>query len=291
MPNSKPITKAVITAAGRGTRFLPITKVIPKEMLPIGNKPTVHYLLEECKNSGVEQVCIVIREWGSLTEQYFAEDKELKQYLVEKDKKDLVDEVDRPGIGLQVSFVKQDPALPYGNGAPVLSAKSFIGDDDFYFMQGDDLFTYHTDTPLVELQNAWQSDGSLGAVLGAVTRSEEDIAGKLGSIVTEGENQNGFYYMTDMVEKPEIDKVPSTLATVGRVLLHADIISYLQDQSERLLREEEDSTREFYIWDAILAMRDRYKLAAKALSGEWLTTGTPEQMWEAQVKLNNWLSQ
>lgn len=264
------VRKAIITAAGRGTRFLPITKIVPKEMLPLGNLPTIHYLIKECKDSGIEEVAIVVREWGSLTEKYFEQDKQLEDYLEQKGKTDLLKTIQDPTLGLKITFVKQDPDLPYGNGAPVLSARNFFDADDFLFMQGDDLFAGRN-LPLEDLSLGWFADNSLGAMLSGVEATKEEIVGKLGIFDLSKQHSSGFHYVNRFVEKPGPEDVTSNLANVGRVVLKGVIAEYL----DRLVTVR-DPKRELYLWDAIMMMKDNYDVGVTSLSSKWYTTGTPK---------------
>ncbi|MFW5702434.1 MAG: sugar phosphate nucleotidyltransferase [Candidatus Dojkabacteria bacterium] len=271
-PPEKRIKKAIITAAGRGTRFLPITKIVPKEMLPLGNLPTIHFLIEECKRSGIEEVAIVVREWGSLTEKYFEQDRELEDYLEQKGKTELLESIKDPSLGLKISFVKQDPSFPYGNAAPVLSAENFFDEEDFLLIFGDDLLKGNR-LALDEMSRGWFADDALGAMLSGVEKETEDIIHKFGIIDVAQQHETGFHYVKGFVEKPGPKEVVSNITNVGRVLMRGEISEYLK----RLLTVR-DSKREFMLWDAIMMMQDKYEVGVTTLSSYWYTTGTPEEL-------------
>ena len=138
--NKRKITKAVIAAAGYGTRFLPATKNQPKEMLPIIDKPIIHYLVEECVESGITDIIIVCRFGQQIMEDYFDNHSELEHYLLSNGKKESLEKIIHIPEMANFVYVRQKKTLPYGNGSPLLAAKNLIDDDEsFAFLFGDDL--------------------------------------------------------------------------------------------------------------------------------------------------------
>jgi len=135
----KKITKALITAAGRGTRFLPAVKSYAKELVPILNKPQIQYLVEEAIAAGITEICIVHRPSDTSLKNYFTPDSELTDYLTKINKLDAIESLQKIWDSTKLIFIPQDPTLPYGNASPILAAKSFIGLNPFVFMFGDDL--------------------------------------------------------------------------------------------------------------------------------------------------------
>jgi len=133
------ITKAVITAAGRGTRFLPVVKAYVKELIAILDKPNIQYLVEELIGAGITDIAIVKRPSSTELEKYFTPDPELEKYLSENNKIEMIDSLKFIHSKAKISFIDQPPQLPYGNGSPILAASDFIGSDPFVYAFGDDL--------------------------------------------------------------------------------------------------------------------------------------------------------
>jgi UTP--glucose-1-phosphate uridylyltransferase len=283
---NREVKKAVITAGGRGTRFLPATKVIPKELIPIGNYPTIHYLLEECKQSGIEEVCIVVRERGSLTEQYFEPDLELREYLQEKGKDNLLERVENPNLGLKLTFIEQDKSLPVGHGAPLMSAKDFVDGDDFAFMFCDDLVK--ADTPaLKKVLETWKSLPELsGVVMGAEVPMGE--IHRFSTVKFKGEKQvsaageeTEVGLLEDFIEKPQTEaEVFEPLCFIGRAAYSSKIFEHLQQN----LEDGKVAAGEFSAWDAMVSLAQEQDFGV-VTHGKWLTTGTPEQMKRAQKEI------
>lgn len=294
MSNNK-VKKAVITAAGRGTRFLPITKIVPKEMLPIGNQPTLYYLLAECKAAGIEEVCIVLRERGSLTEKYFERDLGLEQHLEEKGKFDLLERIKDPSLGLEISFEVQNPAFPIGHGAPVLSAKDWVGEDAFAMLFCDDLIS--AETPgLTQLVNAWENNPELAGVV-MTSPVAADLIHQFSSVkvrpgISVGSSNGdshgdksgslaGVRLLEDYIEKPKPDQVFSLEAFIGRAVYSSAIMAHLEEN----LGANRDSHGEFSTWDAMVSLSRKQDIGVLMVDGEWLTTGNDEQMRYAAKRI------
>lgn len=280
------IRKAVITAAGRGTRFLPITKVVPKELLPIGNQPTLYYLLKEAKDSGIEEVCIVLRERGSLTEKYFEHDVELEAYLQEKNKPALLEAIANPSLGMKVSFVAQDQTLPIGHGAPVLSAKDWIAGEAFALFFCDDLIK--ADVPgISQLISSWEANTDLAGIVQTVSFSAEKILNTFSSVkYRSGVERNAGGYtvgeLENYIEKPKtLDQIFSTDTFIGRAVYSAEILMKL----EANVAAKRAFDGEFSLWDAMIDLAQEKPVAGQRLVGEWLTTGNQEQMQAAAQAL------
>lgn len=285
MNSNTKVTKALILAAGRGTRFLPITKIVPKEMLPIGNKPTLHYLLEECKNSGITDVAIVLREWGSLTEKYFAEDRELEESLTAKGKFELLKAIEDPALGMELTFIKQHASYPMGHGSPVLSAKDWIGRDNFAMLFCDDLVKSETPA-LKQLITAWQENPELAGITMS-SAIPMDLIKSYSTIKFKSDRLNAnVKLLEDYIEKPKTEaQIFSNQCWVGRAVYSADIVRYLE---ENLTNKVVDNGGEFSAWDAMLAMSKDQPVGVLEVDGEWLTTGNPEQMKIATQKILGW---
>ncbi len=295
------IKKALILAGGWGTRFLPATKIIPKEMLPIGNKPTLVYLLEECKASGIEEVMVVVRERGLLTEKYFERNEDLEANLRAGGKNDLLELISDPSLGLKINFIEQDKSLPSGHAAPVLSAADWIGNDPFVLVFCDDLVHGNT-SGIAQLTSVWKNNPDLNSVVMSAEVPLEEI-NKFSSVkykveaednsnLTMHEPQKGFRLLDDYIEKPQRpEDIFSSECFIGRAVYGAEILDYirknLQDrQSVEANGNSGDDVRgaakgEFSLWDAMLAQTKEGKVGVVKIDGKWLTTGNPDQFREA----------
>lgn len=275
MTNSPKVTKALIVAAGRGTRFLPITKIVPKEMLPIGNKPTLHYLLEECKTSGITEVAVVVREWGSLTEQYFAPDKGLEEHLKAKGKTELLEAIANPGLGMQIDFLKQRPEYPVGHGSPVLSAKDWIGVDNFALFFCDDLFKAEVPA-LKQLMDAWNANPELAGIVSSSEMPRKEIHSKSSLKFRPDKLNAGVRLVETYIEKPKTEaEIFSNECFVGRGVYRSDIIEQLE---QNLIDQVVDHNGEFNTFDAMFAGPNQGRYGALKIDGKWLTTGNPSEM-------------
>ena len=216
-----PITKAVFPVAGLGTRFLPVTKASPKEMLPLVDKPLIQYVVEEAIASGIEEIIIITGRGKRAIEDHFDISFELEDILRQKGKRKLLAEVQKISNMLDICYVRQKE--PSGLGHAILCAKNLVKGEPFAVLLGDDVIdakvpvlrqmleVYYTyNAPVIAIQEVDRSQVSNYGIIKA-TRVEE-----------------GVYRVTDMVEKPSVDKAPSNLAIIGRYILTPDIIELLK---------------------------------------------------------------
>jgi len=216
-----PITKAVFPVAGLGTRFLPATKASPKEMLPLVDKPLIQYVVEEAIASGIEEIIIITGRGKRAIEDHFDISFELEDVLRRKGKRKLLAEVQKISNMLDICYVRQKE--PSGLGHAILCAKNLVKGEPFAVLLGDDVIdakvpvlrqmleVYYTyNAPVIAIQEVDRSQVSNYGIIKA-TRVEE-----------------GVYRVTDMVEKPSVDKAPSNLAIIGRYILTPDIIELLK---------------------------------------------------------------
>jgi UTP--glucose-1-phosphate uridylyltransferase len=222
------IRKAVFPAAGLGTRFLPATKAQPKEMLPLVDKPTIQYGVEEAVASGVPNIVVVTGRGKNAIEDHFDVSKELEAFLESRGKKDLADEVRKISELIQVSYVRQGE--PLGLGHAVLVTETIIGDEPFAVILADDVYDA-TPPALKQMIDVFERAG--GPVL-AVERVPMENVSAYGVIAGEPapEFGKGVYRITDLVEKPPREQAPSDLAIVGRYLLTPDIFPALHDTAK-----------------------------------------------------------
>lgn len=220
----KKVRKAIIPAAGLGTRFLPATKAMPKEMLPILDKPTIQYIVEEAVASGIEDIIIVTGKGKRAIEDHFDFAPELEQNLAEKEKFELLDKVNYSSNLADIHYIRQKE--PKGLGHAVWCARNFIGDEPFAVLLGDDIVESHR--PCLR-QLIEQYENTHSSVIGVQRVSEEDTHryGIIDPLSKEGRR----YQVNSFVEKPAPGTAPSNLAIIGRYVLTPEIFLYLDEQN------------------------------------------------------------
>ena len=218
------VTKAVIPAAGLGTRVLPATKSVPKEMLPIVDRPAIHYIVEEAVRAGITDILIITSRGKSSVEDYFDRAPELEERLLSTGKEDQYRQIMDVTQMANIQYVRQQEAK--GLGHAVLCAKSFVGNDPFAVLYGDDVIISPPDQPAIgQLCQAYDRYG-LG-VVGMKEVTPEQIL-KYSSLAVEP-LEGRAYRVTDMVEKPAPDKVLSLYSILGRCVLPAQVFSILEE--------------------------------------------------------------
>jgi UTP--glucose-1-phosphate uridylyltransferase len=219
----KKIRKAIIPAAGLGTRFLPATKAMPKEMLPIVDKPTIQYIVEEAIESGIEDIIIVTGKGKRAIEDHFDNNFELEDNLIKKQKFELLESVTQPAK-VDIHYIRQKE--PLGLGHAVWCARKFIGDEPFAVLLGDDIVD--SKKPCLK-QLIEQFDISGCSILGvqAVPHNETYRYG----IVAVSSRDGRKNYVDYLIEKPSIDDAPSNLAIMGRYILTPEIFDFLEKQN------------------------------------------------------------
>jgi len=216
------IRKAIIPAAGLGTRFLPATKAQPKEMLPIVDKPTIQYIVEEAVASGIEEIVIIIGRGKRSIEDHFDKSYELEDALLKKNQLSRLEEVQRISNLANIYYVRQKEAM--GLGHAILCAKNFIGDEPFAVLLGDDIVM--SETPcLKQLINVFEYCNSSCI---AVQEVPEDQVHKYGIIKPKGANiEPNLFYIDSLIEKPQKEAAPSSYAIMGRYVLRPEIFDIL----------------------------------------------------------------
>ena len=220
------VRKAVIPAAGLGTRVLPATKAVPKELLPLADKPTIQYVVEEAVASGIEQITFVTSRTKRALEDHFDEAPELRAALESKDSNDArarLAEIERPETLASYAFVRQQ--RPLGLGHAVLCARAIVGDEAFGVLLGDDLVDNDAVPCLKQLIRAHERHG--GCVLAVMRVPHEDVS-RYG-VVSLGEQVGpGLHRVMDLVEKPAVNEAPSDLIVIGRYVLTPGIFAALE---------------------------------------------------------------
>jgi len=246
------IRKAIIPAAGLGTRFLPATKAQPKEMLPIVDKPAIQYIVEEAIQSGVEDIIIVTGKHKRAIEDHFDKSIELELMLEEKGNQELLDMVKHVSNLADIHYIRQKQ--PLGLGHAVLCARKFIGDEPFAVLLGDDIIQAETPTlrSMIGIYNQVQT-----SVIGALDVPHDEVD-RYGIISPEGEN--GVIKIKDLVEKPQPDQAPSNLAVIGRYIIEPEIFSLLE-------HAKPGKGGEIQLTDALRELNKQKQMVAYRLEG------------------------
>ncbi len=256
----KPVRKAIIPAAGLGTRFLPATKALAKEMLPIVDKPTIQFIIEEALASGIEDIVIVDGKSKRSIEDHFDSNPELENNLKEKGKDELLKLVEET-TDINLYFIRQ--SHPRGLGDAVLTAKSFIGDEPFVVMLGDDLMA--DETPLTkQLIDRYNTTGESTL---AVMKVPHEQVSEYGVIAPEKEVEDGLHQVNSFVEKPKPEDAPSDLAIIGRYLLTPEIF-------EELENTKPGKGNEIQLTDAIDSLNKRQHVYAHEFKGKRYDIGS-----------------
>ena len=253
------VKKAVIPAAGLGTRFLPATKAMAKEMLPIVDKPTIQFIVEEALASGIEDILIVTGKAKRPIEDHFDANFELESNLREKNKTDLLKLVEET-TDVNLHFIRQ--SHPKGLGHAVLQAKAFVGNEPFVVMLGDDIM--EDKVPLSkQLMNDYESTHASTI---AVMEVPHDETSKYGIINPEAEVSEGLYSVNSFVEKPKPEEAPSDLAIIGRYLLTPEIFDVLENQKP-------GAGNEIQLTDAIDTLNKTQRVFAREFKGKRYDVG------------------
>lgn len=253
------IKKAIIPAAGLGTRFLPATKAMPKEMLPILDKPTIQYIVEEAARAGIEDIIIVTGKHKRAIEDHFDSQKELESTLYEKGKLELLDRVQYSTDLANIFYIRQKEQK--GLGDAIYTAKQFIGNESFAVLLGDDIV--ESENPAIkQLMEQYETTGK--SVIGVQTVPDSETH-RYGIIAPKSQS-GSLYEVNRFVEKPEKGTAPSNLAIMGRYILSPKIFDYLETQTE-------GSSGEIQLTDAIERLNKNDKVYAFDFEGQRYDVG------------------
>ena len=216
------ITKAVIPAAGLGTRFLPATKAQPKEMMPIVDKPTIQYIVEEAVKSGITDILIITGRSKRAIEDHFDRSIELEIELESKNKHEMLESVRAISEMVNIQYVRQK--MPKGLGHAILCAKSFVGNEPFAVLLGDDI----VDSNKPCLKQLIDEYSEKGATVLGVQKIEKNNVNKYG-IVDGIEIESGVHKVNTLVEKPKVEESPSNVAILGRYIISPSIFEILEN--------------------------------------------------------------
>lgn len=261
------ITKAVIPVAGLGTRFLPITKSVPKEMLPIVDKPTLSYIIDECIESGITDILLITSPYKKVIEDYFDQNYELKNRLEEKGKIKELEGLNTKPDNVNIYFIRQGE--PKGSGHAIKLAKTFVGNDSFAVLYGDDIMK--SDTPaLKQLINVYEETNS--NVIGSL-EVDKSIVSRYGIIKFKDNNTNEI---DTIIEKPSIEDAPSNYAGLGRYIVSSNIFNILETLSRGV-------GNEYQFTDAMKELMKQEKFYACKLNAKYYDTGNKLEYLKANI--------
>lgn len=269
------VKKAIITDAGFASRYLPITKTIPKAMVPIGPKPVMQLCVEECVAAGIEEIIIVATP-GTMArdiyDNYFHDPAANVAGLLEKQgKSERFEPVQKILDFPKITVIEQDASLPYGNGSPILSAKDYVKDEEaFVVLYSDDLIFGGSDVKT--LIDSYQKNPGAKAVI-AVQEMPKEVWHKYGMVALK---DNGT--LSHIVEKPkDPSQSPSNLTSYGRYLLTPEIFDYLAPSNTGL-------DGELWTVDAITKLAEHGDVVIARSEGKWMTTGDPKNYFMALLE-------
>ena len=264
------VKKAVIPAAGFGTRFLPATKAQPKEMLPIVDKPTLQYIIEEAVESGIEEILIITGRNKTSIENHFDKSVELELELEKKGKIEMLKEVRNISDMVNIHYIRQKE--PLGLGHAIYCAKSFIGNEPFAVLLGDDIV--YAKKPclkqMIEIYDEYKT-----TILGVQEVPKNEV-NKYG-IVKGKAIENRVYKVKDLIEKPQVDKAPSNIAILGRYIISSEIFSILE-------HTKPGKNGEIQLTDALKELAKHEAMYAYIFEGRRYDVGDKQGFLEATVE-------
>ena len=281
--DQKRVKKAIITDAGFASRYLPVTKTVPKAMLPLGNRPIMQFMVEECVEAGIEEIIIVATPEGKpIYEDYFNNSvNRIRKQLAAQGKEERYEPVQHVLDFPKIVVITQDVNLPYGNGSPVASAQKFVeGEEAFLIMYSDDV-VFGTPGDAKTMVDMYERRPEVDGIIMAQEVSPE-VVDKYGIIsfkpgTGDEKGTSGGGELLNIIEKPEKGTEPSRLASYGRYLMKPSIFDYLN---------QENTGKDGELWtvDAITQIARTKTVLVEHTKGEWMTTGDPENYFMAHLK-------
>ncbi len=274
MTLEKRVRKAIITDAGFASRYLPITKTVPKAMLPLGNRPIMQLVVEECVQAGIEEIIIVSTPEGKpIYEDYFNNSvNRIRKQLSAQGKEDryqpVQDVLDFP----KIVVITQDPSLPYGNGSPVASALKYLETEEAFLVMYSDDIVFGEQGDAKTMVDLYNQNPQVEAIIMAQEVSA-DVVDKYGIISFK---TGSGTELANIVEKPDKGTEPSRLASYGRYLLKPSVFEHLNP-----LNTGKDG--ELWTVDAITKIAETHTVLVEHTKGEWMTTGDPENYFRAHL--------
>ena len=269
------ISKIIIPAAGIGSRFLPITKSIPKEMLPLSNKPAIEYIVQEAFDADIIKVGIILSPEKNVIKEYFQPNTHLDKILIEKDQYFRVENLNKLIEDINFSYFYQ--YNPAGLADALMQAESFIKPDEFFAVALPDDIIFGQ-TP--EILNLMHIANTMQGMVIAVQEVPMEQVSSYGVVAIEKQIDENCYQIASLVEKPKLQDAPSNLAIVGRYIFHHDLFSYIPQTALT-------TSTEILLPDTInLMIKSGYPVFAYKIQGERFDTGTP-QGWLKFIIQNN----
>jgi UTP--glucose-1-phosphate uridylyltransferase len=266
--------KGIITIAGYGTRFLPASKAIPKEMIPIAGKPLIQYHVEGLVAAGITEIIIVVRDNGAIVQSHFSPNPDLQRHLEASGKLDLLEATKRVDRMADIVLVRQPDDLPYGNATPALAARNWLTPGEaFYYMFGDDIVI--GDVPIPQQMLNTFNEYEPAAVLAAQRVPDEEIH-LYGSIELRPDSENEI---TRIVEKPAPGTAPSNLAQIGHFVFTPQLFEVLDTL-------ETGKGGELWMADAVDQLAKRSSVVVHPIDGLWMAAGDPLRQLKACIEIS-----
>jgi UTP--glucose-1-phosphate uridylyltransferase len=265
--------KGVITLAGYGTRFLPASKAVPKEMIPIAGVPLIQYHVESLVASGVTEIIIVVREGSEVVEHHFAPRPALERHLQNSGKHEMLEEVQRLSRIADIIFVRQSETLPYGNGSPALAARPWLTPGEpFYYMFGDDLMISDVPVPkqLLDAFNRFQPAAVMATQW--VPDEEKHLYGCI-ELKPGSDNE-----MLRIIEKPKPEEAPSNWVQVGHFVFTPELFDVLKGH-------ELGKGGELWMADAVGRLAARSTVIVQPIEAQWMAAGDPLRHLKATIEM------
>ncbi len=266
--------KGVITIAGYGTRFLPASKAVPKEMFPIAGIPLIQYHVEGLVAAGITEIIIVVRDGSEVIQHHFAPVPNLERHLKASGKLELLDEVRRITQIAEIVFVRQSETLPYGNASPALAARNWLtSGEPFYYMFGDDIVTSDVPVPqqMLDAFNRFQPSAVL-----ATQRVPDEETHLYGCIELKPGSDNE---MARIIEKPAPGTAPSNWVQIGHFVFTPELFDVLENL-------ELGKGGELWLADAIDRLAARSTVTVQPIEGLWMAAGDPLRQLKASIEMS-----
>jgi len=263
----KKIKKAIIPAAGLGTRFLPITKSIPKEMLPIIDKPTIQYIVEECIESGIEKIMFIVRSNKNMIKDYFEKNLELEKLIIEKRKIEQLNKIDNIIDNIEISYTIQDK--PLGSGHAINLARDFIGNEPFAILYADNIF----DSKIPVLKQLIEVYEKYNCNVIGVQEVPNNLVNKYGILKFKDNNSSEI---DSIIEKPDFKNTPSNMASLGRYIVKPEIFDELDNIKMA-------NNGEYLFTDALLELMNKQAFHACKLDGKYYDIGNQMGYLKANI--------
>lgn len=269
------IKKAVITAAGYGTRFFPLTKTIQKEMVPILNRPLIDYVVEDLLKAGIEEIIFVVKDTDTQIQHFYTEASEVKAYLARMGKMDKYPDLARLHEKAKFTFVTQKPTDPYGTATPLRLVRENVENEEAFFMFMGDDFIYNPDGSSEASKMLDLFTKSNARSLATFIRRPKELLYKYG--VARTRKTNDFEFLIDIYEKPEPGKEPSNLVNISKYIFTPDVYNALDQQEINPIHNE------WLITDTISILAKQSDVVIYPTSGEYLDGGYVEGWLKANL--------